>query len=65
MKIGDKLQAIVGSPPDLLHVPPGCSFHPRCPYAQEICVTDDPALLETTPGRRSACHFAEEVLRVK
>lgn len=65
MKIGDKLQAIVGSPPDLLHVPPGCSFHPRCPYAQQVCVTEDPALLETTQGRRSACHFAEEVLRVK
>jgi oligopeptide transport system ATP-binding protein len=60
---GEKLQPIVGSPPDLLHVPPGCSFHPRCPFAKEICITDAPALEEIMPGRKSACHFAEEVLR--
>jgi oligopeptide transport system ATP-binding protein len=63
MKTGEKLQAIVGSPPDLLNVPEGCSFHPRCPFARDVCVTDDPPLEEIAPGRLSACHFAQEVLR--
>jgi len=63
MKIGEKLQAIVGSPPDLLKVPSGCSFHPRCPYAKPICVTDDPGLIEISAGRSSACHFTEEISR--
>ncbi len=60
---GEKLRPIVGSPPDLLHIPSGCSFHPRCPFAKEICITDTPALAEVAPGRKSACHFGEEVLR--
>lgn len=49
---------IEGSPPDLLHPPTGCRFHPRCPYRQEICVYQDPALVAVAPGHRSACHFA-------
>jgi oligopeptide transport system ATP-binding protein len=57
-----RLVPIEGSPPDLLSVPPGCSFHPRCPFARERCERDDPPLREMLPGRRSACHYAEEVL---
>jgi len=34
---GSRLQTIEGQPPDLLHMPTGCAFHPRCPYAAEIC----------------------------
>jgi len=31
------LQSIPGMPPDLVNVPPGCRFHPRCPHAMEVC----------------------------
>jgi len=33
-----------GEPPNLIHPPPGCRFHPRCPYAKEICKTDPPMI---------------------
>ncbi len=62
---GERLQPIVGSPPDLLHVPSGCAFHPRCPFAREVCTRDLPPLQEVAEGRHSACHFAEEVLRAR
>jgi oligopeptide/dipeptide ABC transporter ATP-binding protein len=35
----------------------GCSFNPRCPYAQDVCRTQVPELLEKVPGRSAACHF--------
>lgn len=59
---GQQLAAIGGLPPNLMRIPPGCAFNPRCKYAQDICREDRPALLEVAPGRESACHFAEEVL---
>jgi oligopeptide/dipeptide ABC transporter ATP-binding protein len=37
--------------------PSGCRFHPRCPKARELCLTDDPELAEHAPGHRVACHF--------
>jgi peptide/nickel transport system ATP-binding protein len=46
---------------DPAHPPEGCYFHPRCPYAQERCKSEAPALREVRPGRFSACHFAEEL----
>jgi oligopeptide/dipeptide ABC transporter ATP-binding protein len=58
------LAAIPGSVPHLGRLPPGCSYHPRCPLAQDICRVDPPPLLrevEEGTGHRSACHFAEEV----
>jgi oligopeptide transport system ATP-binding protein len=63
-QMGSRLSPIVGSPPSLAAIPPGCSFHPRCPRAQDVCRTDPPALLQVAPGRRSACHFAKDVLDV-
>ncbi|HEY5468536.1 MAG TPA: ABC transporter ATP-binding protein [Coriobacteriia bacterium] len=52
------LRPIDGQPPSLVNLPSGCSFHPRCPYAQAKCVTDVPAyhLVDGTHG--AACHFA-------
>jgi peptide/nickel transport system ATP-binding protein len=41
--------------------PPGCYFHPRCPYAIDKCRTDTPAWEEIAPGRRVACHRAREL----
>ncbi len=61
---GTRLRPIQGTPPSLIHLPPGCSFHPRCPFARTPapCVTDEPPLEEAvTPGHAAACHFAEEV----
>ncbi|CQR56977.1 ABC transporter ATP-binding protein [Paenibacillus riograndensis] len=42
----DKLEAIPGSVPSLYDLPKGCSFWPRCPYAQEICKQEKPELYE-------------------
>jgi len=50
-----------GEIPDPANPPSGCYFHPRCPYAQERCRTDTPALREVAPGRFAACHFAEQL----
>jgi oligopeptide transport system ATP-binding protein len=48
------LETISGSPPDLISPPPGCSFHPRCEYAMNICAVDEPPLIEKD-GRSVAC----------
>lgn len=44
-----------GDPPYPGDVPPGCSFHPRCPVAFEDCPTIDPELFHAGDGRRAAC----------
>ena len=62
---GQELYAIKGLPPNLLAIPPGCSFNPRCPMAQDVCRTDEPPLYEVNgeePTRRSACHFWRECM---
>ena len=56
-----KLTSIPGSPPDLIDPPPGCRFHPRCPYAQEICSKEVPDFKEIEGGRFVSCHFAEQL----
>jgi peptide/nickel transport system ATP-binding protein len=37
-----ELHSIPGAPPNLIDPPPGCRFHPRCPYAMWVCATQDP-----------------------
>lgn len=60
---GQTLYAIGGLPPNLLRIPAGCPFHPRCAYATDVCRTGEPpALVEVRPGRWAACHHTEEVL---
>jgi peptide/nickel transport system ATP-binding protein len=56
-----KLAPLGGEPPDLLHPPSGCRFHPRCPFATEKCTVDEPPLEEVLPGHRVACWHWEEV----
>jgi peptide/nickel transport system ATP-binding protein len=51
----------IGEVPSAAKPPPGCHFHPRCPYAQDICRAEIPALREIRPGRLSRCHFAGEL----
>ncbi|MBH0169158.1 ABC transporter ATP-binding protein [Fictibacillus sp. 18YEL24] len=59
---GERLKSIEGLPPNLADPPTGCAFHPRCFMATELCRQKEPVLLEILPGRKSACHFAEDVL---
>ncbi|WP_254767749.1 ABC transporter ATP-binding protein [Salinilacihabitans rarus] len=47
----DRLQTIPGTMPDLVELPPGCSFHPRCPFAEEACTLNEPPLLDPDTGR--------------
>jgi peptide/nickel transport system ATP-binding protein len=44
-----------GDPPDPQQIPPGCSFHPRCPARFEPCDRVDPPLLAAGDRRRAAC----------
>ncbi|MFI5832434.1 ABC transporter ATP-binding protein [Micromonospora sp. NPDC051300] len=58
---GQALSTIRGLPPNLMRIPSGCPFHPRCPYARQVCVDEVPHDLVLGDGRTSACHFAQEV----
>jgi oligopeptide transport system ATP-binding protein len=63
------LEPIQGAPPSLTNIPPGCAFHPRCPFETPVCRVEVPPLRPvgaTAPPhpQRAACHHAEEVLRV-
>jgi peptide/nickel transport system ATP-binding protein len=53
----DRLQPIRGLPPSLINVPPGCAFHPRCPYRFEPCDQEVPALVPVDGHHASACHL--------
>jgi peptide/nickel transport system ATP-binding protein len=52
---------LLGGPPSPANPPSGCTFHPRCPKAQQLCRTEAPLLRPSTgPGERQvACHFPE------
>lgn len=50
-----------GEVPNPIERPSGCSFHPRCPMAQDRCRIERPMLRPVEEGRLSACHFAEDV----
>ena len=56
----DRLIPIEGSPPSLIHVPPGCPFHPRCPHSFDPCDKDRPALTDRGGGHDDACHLSIE-----
>src|SRR3954451_14334741 len=58
----ERLVQIQGQPPSLLRPPPGCRFHPRCPYVMNICKTADPPLapVSNDPTHLQACHLDEE-----
>ncbi len=49
------LTALPGEPPDLLHPPPGCRFHPRCPRVKDICRQEVPAFQDFGGGHFAAC----------
>ena len=58
-------QILSGEIPSPINPPNGCHFHPRCPYAQEICRQEYPPLQEQTAGHSAACHFSSEVGRFR
>jgi len=53
-----------GDVADPAHAPSGCSFHPRCRYARDICSQETPQLRELQPNHYVACHLAEELTLV-
>ena len=60
---GTRLKALVpieGAPPSLLAPPPGCPFHPRCPYRFEPCDHIVPPLVAPDGGHLDACHLPFE-----
>jgi oligopeptide/dipeptide ABC transporter ATP-binding protein len=57
--VQDSLSAIQGAPPDLVMPPPGCRFHPRCPFAQDDCVSGEFPLRPLSAGRATACIHSE------
>ena len=50
-----RLTPIVGQPPDLAHLPPGCAFRPRCPYSVDRCAAEEPPLADGPHGGQHAC----------
>jgi len=51
----EKITWIPGVPPDLRAPPPGCRFHPRCPYAMDVCRREEPEMKTVEPGHYVAC----------
>ena len=64
----ERLTPILGSPPSLINIPPGCPFSPRCPMSQPICDEQEPELLPVQGAEGSvnphsaACHFSEQLV---
>ena len=54
-----RLYTIQGTVPAATHFPEGCRFHPRCPFAMDIC-RQEPAFIETQPGHGTACWLYDE-----
>jgi peptide/nickel transport system ATP-binding protein len=48
---------IIGEVPSALNIPPGCRFHPRCPYKFDLCEREEPEFIEVEPGHYVACHL--------
>jgi peptide/nickel transport system ATP-binding protein len=59
----ERLTPILGSPPSLVNMPPGCPFAPRCPLHVEACDEAEPPLFQVGHGHSAACIRTEEVAR--
>ncbi|RLE87662.1 MAG: ABC transporter ATP-binding protein [Thermoprotei archaeon] len=55
LRTDKKLEFIPGAPPSLLEPPPGCRFHPRCPYAMDICRREEPPVIDLGGGHKVKC----------
>jgi peptide/nickel transport system ATP-binding protein len=56
-----EMTSIPGSPPDLINLPPGCTFHPRCRYADAHCQMEEPGLFAVRPHHGAACFHWDKV----
>ena len=54
---------ITGDLPSAQNIPKGCRFHPRCPFATDLCRSEEPQFREIGAGHRVACHYAEADLQ--
>ena len=61
--VGKKLEPIPGVVPHPLALPKGCKFAPRCKYATQKCLEQEPELLENVPGQKIRCHYPEKEVR--
>ena len=52
-----KESRMIGVPPSPMDIPGGCRFHPRCPYAKNVCRRAQPELTDLGGGHFAACHF--------
>ena len=59
----EQLDPIEGSPPDLIGLPEGCSFRPRCRYAIDRCAVEYPPLVEVSDGHTAACWVSDQLGR--
>ena len=57
----DKLEPIEGMPPDLVNLPPGCPFRPRCRYAIDKCAEEHPPLVSVDGTHTAACWVADQL----
>lgn len=59
--VEEELFPIPGSPPDMVNLPPGCKFHPRCPYSVSACEEAEPPEEWVSSGHMVACHRWREL----
>ena len=59
----EQLAPIEGSPPDLIGLPIGCAFRPRCKYAIDRCAVEYPPLIEVAEGHTAACWVSDQLGR--
>jgi peptide/nickel transport system ATP-binding protein len=52
---GHRLLSIEGLPPDLIALPDGCKFNPRCPFRIERCFSESPPIEQVAPAQHAAC----------
>jgi peptide/nickel transport system ATP-binding protein len=57
----DSPKKLPGDVPSPANPPPGCKFHPRCQYAQDVCRNESPELRELGEDHWVACHLADEL----
>jgi oligopeptide transport system ATP-binding protein len=55
------LNYIAGAPPDMIQLPPGCPFEPRCANRTAVCSTKRPELVDVGPNHRAACWNLDQV----
>ena len=59
-----QLHIIKGRVPNLIELPSGCRFHPRCPQAMNICTKEEPKTIEITPRHTISCHLFNQNIQV-